>query len=178
VKRSRASKRYAQALFKEGKEKNKLDFLKEDLVHLGKIYAESDEFRKLINSPVIPKEIKKKSFADAFKDILDPLTYNFVVLLIESSREELLSDVIDNFSRALDDYYGILRGKVFSVTSLSVEQLDSLKKKLDKMTDKDVILSQETDKSILGGFIVKINDRIIDASLRNQLAKMGEYLVE
>lgn len=178
MKRSRASKRYAQALFKEGKEKNKLDFLKEDLVHLGKIYAESDEFRKLINSPVIPKEIKKKSFADAFKDILDPLTYNFVVLLIESSREELLSDVIDNFSRALDDYYGILRGKVFSVTSLSVEQLDSLKKKLDKMTDKDVILSQETDKSILGGFIVKINDRIIDASLRNQLAKMGEYLVE
>lgn len=178
MKISRASKRYAQALFKEGKESDKLDSLKQDLQHIRKVYAESDEFRKLINSPVIPAQVKKRSFTDAFKDILDPLAYDFVLLLIDKGREELLSEVIDYFDKVLDDYYGILRARIFSVMPLSESQMESLKNKLDRMTNKNVILSQEKDKSILGGFIVKINDRIIDASLRNQLAQMAEYLIE
>ena len=46
------------------------------------------------------------------------------------------------------------------------------------MTGKNVVLKQSRDESLLGGFIVKIKDRVFDASLRNQLDRMGEYLVD
>lgn len=177
MKISRVSKRYAKALFDEGKEKNKLDSLKDNLEELAKVYQGSDEFRSLINSPVIPEKLKKQSFTDAFRQKLDPLTFDFVLLLIESSREELLPEIINYFGQILDDYHGILRAQVFSVLPLSDDQMKSLKNKLDKMTQKNVILTQEKDASILGGFIIKINDRIIDASLKNQLDRMSEYLI-
>ena len=178
MKGSRVSKRYAKALFKEGKEKNKLDSLRQDLDQLAKVYQESSEFRKVIDSPVIPANTKEGVFKDIFQNKIDRITFDFVLLLIRNGREHLLPEVIQFFGEILDDHQGIIRGKVYSVVSLSDDQLNELKSKLDRMTSKNVILTQSKDKSILGGFIIKINDRVIDASLRNQLSKMGEYLIE
>lgn len=176
--RSRAARRYAQALFKEGKERDKLDAVGQDLRQLVKIYQESPEFRQLIDSPVIPEKVKKDSMIDIFKEVLDPITLNFLMLLIEKGREGLLMEIINHFNKILDDYLGIGRGQVFSVVPLSEDQLEDLKRKLDVMMGKNVILTQMKDESLLGGFVVKIDDRVIDASLRNQINKMGEHLVK
>lgn len=175
---SRVPKRYALALFKEGKEKNKLDTLKEDLSQLSKIYEESLGFRKLIHSPVVPAKVKKEAFTDIFKNTLSNITFNFLALLISAGRENLLMDIIEYFGQTLDDFNGIVRGEVFSVVPLSEEEIKELKINLDKMTGKNVVLKQSRDESLLGGFIVKIKDRVFDASLRNQLDRMGEYLVD
>jgi F-type H+-transporting ATPase subunit delta len=178
VKGSRVSKRYAKALFKEGKEKNKLDSLRQDLDQLAKIYQKSSEFQKVIDSPVIPTNTKEAVFKDIFQNKIDRMTFDFVLLLIRNGREHLLPEVVEFFGKILDDHHGIIRGEVYSVVSLSEDQLNELKSKLDRMTNKNVILTQSKDRSILGGFIVKISDSVIDASLRNQLSKMGEYLIE
>lgn len=178
MKGSRVSKRYAQAIFKEGKEKNKLDSLQQDLEQLANLYHESDEFRKLINSPVIPANTKGSVFADIFQGKIDAVTFDFVQLLIRNGREYLLPEIVDSFGKILDDYKGIVRGEVQSVVRLSENQLRDLKSKLGEMTGKNVILTQTRDKKLLGGFVVKIDDRVIDASLRNQLNQMGEFLVE
>lgn len=174
---SRVSKRYAQALFKEGKDKDKLDSLREDLLQLAKLYEESPEFRKLVNSPVVPSKVKKESFREIFKDKLNEITFNFLELLISAGRENLLMDIIEFYGQILDDYNGIVRGEVYSVVPLSEDEIEALKKNLEKVTGKKVILSQSKDESLLGGFIVKIKDRVFDASLKNQLDKLGEYLV-
>jgi F-type H+-transporting ATPase subunit delta len=174
---SKVSKRYARALFKEGKEKDKLDVLREDLLQLEKLYEKSPEFRKLVNSPVVPSKVKKESFKEIFEGKLDKITFNFIDLLISAGRENLLMDIAEYYGQILDDHYGIVRGMVYSVLPLSEDEISELKKSLEKVTGKKVILSQSRDKSLLGGFIVKIKDRVFDASLKNQLDKLGEYLV-
>lgn len=178
MKGSRVSKRYAQALFKEGKEKNNLDSLRRDMDMLAAACQTSPEFRRLIDSPVVPRNTKEAALSDVFRNTIDAVTFNFVQLLIHNGREHLLPEVIDFFGEILDDHQGIVRGEVHSVVPLSDIQLNELKSKLNKMTGKNVILTQTKDKKLLGGFVVKINDRVIDASLRNQLSKMSEYLVE
>ena len=174
----RVSKRYAQALFKEGKEKNKLDSLQRDMEMLAEVWQQIPEFQKLIDSPIIPRSTKEAAFSDAFQSAIDGVTFSFVQLLIHNSREHLLPDVIDFFGEILDDYNGIIRGEVQSVVPLTEVQLDELKRKLNKMTGRKVILTQTRDKKLLGGFVVKIDDRVIDASLRNQLSRMSEYLID
>jgi len=178
VKGSRVSRRYAQALYKEGKEKNKLDSLRHDMDVLVDAHQKSPEFRRLIDSPVIPGNTKEAAFSDIFQSTIDSVTFNFVQLLIRNGRERLLPEVIDFYGEILDAHQGIIRGEVQSVVPLSEVQLNDLKSKLNEMTGKNVILTQTRDKRLLGGFVVKINDRVIDASLRNQLNKMGEFLVE
>jgi F-type H+-transporting ATPase subunit delta len=175
---SRVSKRYAQALFKEGKEKNKLNSLGQDLDQLSRVFHKSSEFRRLIDSPIIPANTKEAAFADIFQGKIDAVTFDFVQLLIRNGREYLLPEIIDVFGKILDDYQGIIRGEVQSVVPLSEDQLDDLKSKLNEMTGKNVILTQSRDKRLLGGFVVKIEDKVIDASLLNQLSKMGEFLVQ
>lgn len=174
---SRVSKRYAQALFKEGKEKGILDALREDLLQLEKLYQESLEFRKLVNSPVVPLKVKKESFKDIFEGKLNEITFSFIDLLISAGRENLLMGISEYYGQILDDHYGIVRGMVFSVLPMSEDEITELKRSLEKITGKKVILSQSRDKGILGGFIVKIKDCVFDASLKNQLDKLGEYLV-
>jgi len=178
VRGSRVSKRYAQALFKEGKEKNKLDSLRRDMEVISIACNQSPEFRKLIDSPVIPRSAKDAAFSDAFQSAVDGMTLSFVQLLIQNGREHLLPEVIDFFGEILDNYDGIIRGEVQSVVPLTEVQLDELKSKLNKMTGKKVILTQTRDKRLIGGFVVKIEDRVIDASLRNQLSRMSEYLID
>ena len=109
---------------------------------------------------------------------VDPVTINFVQLLIHNGREHLLPEVMGFFEEILDDHLGIIRGEVHSVVPLTDVQLNELKGKLNKMTGKNILLTQTRDKKLLGGFVVKINDRVIDASLRNQLSKMSEYLID
>lgn len=173
---SRVSKRYARALFKEGKEKDKLYALREDLNQIARIYQGTPEFQRLITSPVIPAHVKKETFSVILEGRLDPITFHFVELLISAGRETLLLEVIDFFNQILDEHDGIVRGQVISVIPFSDDQLEDLKRKLDKMIGKNVILTQAQDDSLLGGFVVKINDSVIDSSLRNQLIQMGEYL--
>ena len=117
-------------------------------------------------------------FSEIYKDRLQPATFGFVSFLIEKNREALISDVIADFRDLLNEHRGIIQGDVYSVVPLSDSQLSNLKKRLDEMTGKNVIINQHTDKSLLGGFVVKIDDVVYDTSLRNQLESLRQNLVD
>ncbi len=175
---SRVARRYAQALFEVAVEKNQLTSVEVDLELLKQNYRKVEEFRTLMTSPVISNKEKQKVFTTLYKKRLQPLTFNFVSLLITKNREELLEQMFLEFADLLDEHRGIVRGEVYSVVPLSTAQISGLKKYLDKSTQKNVVLSQQIDKSLLGGFVVKINDLVYDTSLRNQLSSLRERLVQ
>jgi len=78
----------------------------------------------------------------------------------------------------LDEERGIVRGTVFTVVEMTDEQLKALNQKLNRMVGKTVVLTQKVDASLVGGFIVQIKDTVIDNSIRHQLEKLKERLVE
>ncbi|MCB0289617.1 MAG: F0F1 ATP synthase subunit delta [Calditrichaeota bacterium] len=178
MKRSRVAKRYAQALFETALEKKQLERVEADLKLLDTEYRQSESFRQLIESPVIANPVKQQTFEVAFQQHLQPLTFRFVSLLIGKNREMHLPQIIIDFSEMLDAHRGIIRGDVYSVVPLSEGQLRELKKRLDQETGKSVILRQHIEESLLGGVMVRINDMIYDASLRNKLSKLRQNLIE
>lgn len=175
---SRVAKRYARALFETALESKQLEAVEADLAVLGKSYRESADFRKLIDSPVISNREKQKIFTALFESRLQKLTFRFVSLLIGKNREAILVQIAGDFGELLDRHRGILRGDISSVVPLSAEQLKSLTAQLNKLTGKKVVVQQHLDESLLGGFVVKLQDRVWDASLRNKLEKLRQNLIE
>ncbi len=173
---SRVAIRYARALFELTSEKTQLEPVVSDLKSVRKMYEGSPEFRALLDSPVIPKDEKLKVANRLFRSTLQPITFNFLRLLIEKTRENLLFDVVDQFQELVDESMGVLRGELITAYPFSTEQLDSLKKKLDEETGKDVLLEQRVDESLIGGFVVRLKDTVIDNSLKNQLTKLRTRL--
>ncbi len=178
MKGSRVAKRYAIALFEGAKEKGLLETVEGQMRSLAQAYEEVAEFRQLIESPVIAIPEKTKAIKTLFEDRLHPFVVNFLELLIQKNREVLLPSVIEYFYELLDEYRGIVRGTVYAAVEMTEQQLQALNERLNEITGKTVVLIQKVDASLLGGFVVQIKDRVIDNSIRHQLEKLKEQLVE
>ena len=174
---SRVAKRYAKALFQLGVEENKLEQLENDLEQIENLFKESEDFRLFIANPLISEIEKAKIQAELFKDKLSNIGYNFLQLLTAKKRSSILPDIIEQFHLLLLQYRNILRGELVSVVDLSDAQVEKIKDNVEKMTGKTVIFDKCLDPSIIGGFIVKIEDIIIDNSIRFQLNKLRERLI-
>ncbi len=178
MKRSRVAKRYAQALFEAAQDSNVLEPVENDLNLLAAEYEQVKEFKLLIDSPVISNELKQNTFTQLFKERLNNLTFRFISLLIQKNREGQLPAVVTHFNDLLDEHRGIVRGTVKTVVQLQPDQLNILQSQLESRIGKKVKLTQQEDIQLLGGFIVKVQDVVFDASLKQQLNKLRSYLSE
>lgn len=176
--RSRVAKRYARALFEVALESKQLELVEADLKSLQESYRQSQEFSALIDSPVISTVAKQQAFSASFKKRLNDITFRFVTLLISKNREILLMQIVEEFGDLLDQHRGIVRGDVYSVTPLSEEQVKNLVAQLNRMTGKNVLITRHLDESLLGGIVIKLQDKVFDASLRNKLEKLRQTLIE
>ena len=174
---SRVAKRYAKALFQLGIEEKKLEQLESDLTQMENLLKESNEFKIFIANPLISEIDKAKILAELFKDKLSDIGYNFLQLLTDKKRSFILPDIIDQFRLLLNQHRNILKGELFSVIDLSDNQVEKIKRNVEKMTGKTVMFDKRLDPSIIGGFIVKVEDIIIDNSIRFQLSKLRERLI-
>ncbi|UCF63799.1 MAG: F0F1 ATP synthase subunit delta [bacterium] len=174
---SRVTRRYAKALFDLAREQNILDQIESDVIQLQKIMAESEEMVALLQSPVIQVSEKRNLVTKIFEDTVNRVTFDFLNLLLQKNREELLSEIISYFLKYLDDSKGILRGELLTAYELSASQKTALKNQLDRITGKDVLLQEKIDSSLIAGFVVRLDDTVIDSSIKNQLDKMREKLM-
>ena len=85
--------------------------------------------------------------------------------------------MIEYFQHLLDEKNGIIRGQLQTAYPLNERQLDLLNKQLNRITGKTVVITERVDKELLGGFIVRMQDTVIDSSLKNQLFKLRENLL-
>ncbi len=171
------TKRYAKALFELAGDEGLRSAVENDLQSIEQTVAASDDFRILLDSPVIHESEKRKFFKALFQDKLQPITFHFLMLLLEKNRENLLPDIIVHYRQLLDEANGIVRGSLITAHSFSAEQLDELKKRLDKITGKKVVLTEQKDASLIGGFVIRLDNTVIDTSIKNQLARMREQMV-
>ncbi len=174
---SRVIRRYARALFELAREEKKLEQAETDLKKIRDMLDQAEEFRELLESPIIQAAEKRKVFEELLKDRVDSLTFHFLLLLLHKNREELLPGIIENFLKLLDESRGIVRGQLITAHEFSGDQLTRLKEQLDQYAGGDVRLEQQVDTDLLGGFIVRLGDTVIDNSIRNQLNRLRETMV-
>ncbi len=174
---SRISIRYAKALFSLAQDENKLNKIANDLIVLKDLLVESKDFEAFISNPLISGHKKAEIMKELFSGKIDTLTLNFLFLLCDKKRVSVLNSILERFDALLLDFRNQIVAEIASPSVLDQKQLDAIKANLETMTNKSVLLETKEDPALIGGFTVKIEDVIIDNSIRYQLAKLKEKLV-
>jgi F-type H+-transporting ATPase subunit delta len=101
---------------------------------------------------------------------------NLMRLLTDRNRFSILPFVTKQFRDLVDVRVGRVRGKITSATKLSEAQSDAMKKTLEKLTQRTVLLEAKVDASLIGGAVAQVGSFVFDGSLKAQLAEMAREL--
>lgn len=171
------AKRYAKALFEVASEEKQLDAFGAQLAELHETIADHAELEKFINNPRVKKEAKKDLVRKLFEKQLSPFVYNFLRLLIDKRRENILQGVLAEYKNLANAAQNIVPAEVTVAHPLVKKQETQLIEKLKTITGKDVVIETKVDQSILGGVIVRIGDKLIDGSVTRQLETLQKQLL-
>ena len=170
--------RYANALMELATEKNVLKQVADDMELVFNGIAYSKELRTILKSPIIKTEKKETILNEIFKNRIGDVSANFLQFVIKKKRENLIYDILKRFKELYYLRINRVEAKITSSVELTERQKDQLQSSLEKYTQKDVTSIFAIDDSIIGGFVVKINDTVLDSSIKQQLNKLRKKLFE
>ncbi|MCX6224982.1 MAG: ATP synthase F1 subunit delta [Bacteroidia bacterium] len=175
---SRLASRYARALFLLVKERNQVEKVKQDLSKITGLLADSPEFKWLLESPVIISSEKARMVKSALSGLVEPITLEFLQLLIHHRREGNLSSTCRMFMELFKGDQGIMDAKVESAIPVDVKFLDGLKMRLEESSHRKIEMKTETNEALIGGFILTLEDQQLDASVLSKLKRIRQELRE
>ena len=171
-----SARRYAQAIFQIAQAKNNLDEWKRELRNLADI-AGNREVMDLIDHPKVPFNLK----IDLIKQRLDtsnPLVLNMASLLVLKGKLKNADQIYDEYESLLDDQQGVKHAVVTTAVAVDDAEKQKIAGQLEKITGKKVTVKLQVNPNILGGMVARIEDTLIDGSVRNRLDLLRRDLVE
>lgn len=170
---NKIGKRYAEAIFSVGESNNNLKEIYDALNSLMEMYLKDKEFKNLVDHPLISLE-EKKSFLDKIFSAEKEDVKNIIFYLLDKGR---ISDIREIVAEYLKIYYAknqILDVEATFAMELTEAQKTKLISNLEKSTKKKINLKVNVDKSIIGGGVLKIGDKIIDGTIKTQLSTLAK----
>lgn len=165
--------RYATALFELAVEQDALDAVANDLASWRAMLDESADLRRLVASPVIGREDQGRAMAAlAERANIGALAGKFIGVLASNRRLFALADTIRAYDSLVAARRGEVTADVTSATALSDVQTQALITSLKSATGREVRLSAAVDETLIGGLVVKVGSRMIDASLKSKLQSL------
>jgi F-type H+-transporting ATPase subunit delta len=171
-----SGKRYAQAAFELAIERNEFESWQEGLKKMAEMSG-IEELMALLQSPRLPFDGKKELLHKQLGEI-NPLVFNLALLLVNKGSFKQSGDIFRQYNDLLDTHRGIERAKVTAAVPLSDEDKNTISRRLGKVVDRKVAIDAQVDVSIIGGFIARIGDMLIDGSIRQRLESLKKSLVE
>ena len=167
------AQRYGLALYELADEGKNLDDVARDLESLKGLIAESSDLEKLLHSPVIDGDEKMR----AMNTILErgganPLTRRFIGVVAGNNRLFVLADMISAYLAELSHRRGEITAEVTSARPLKDDQLQQLTESLRAKLGGKVAVEPSVDPSLIGGLVVRVGSRMIDASLKTKLQRL------
>ena len=167
---------YAQAIFNLANASNTLKAWSETLALLAEVAANTDMI-EIINNPDISIEQRVTLFTDICKDQLDEQGINFIKLTAENNRLEIMPAIAQSFEAMRAEEEGSIEAQVISAYAVNATQKKSIAAALKEKLGREVTITTKTDKSLLGGVIIRAGDMVIDGSVKTQLEKITHSLL-
>lgn len=171
-------KRYALALYEIAEEKGKVDEFLEDLRQICDLIDRDKDFQEVIRHPQISTKKKKETFVSIFKGNIDDELLSFLLLLIEKDRISYIREKLNEMEKIHLERINTLKAVVVTAVPMLDSEKQSLKEKLEKKYDKNIIMTTQVDKSILGGVFVRVGNDIIDGTVKSKLDEMKEIMLK
>lgn len=172
------AKRYANALLQLADDAGVVERVSKDIADVAAMWASSEPLRQVFANPKFSVEVRRNlarelaTAAGAHKLVLDTL-----LLLTDRQRIRYLPEIAAAFAELAETRTGTIRAEVISASELPASYSDEVKKALESVTGKKVVVVRRTDPSLIGGVVTRVGDRVFDGSIRNRLAELKTELL-
>ncbi len=174
MKGTKVASRYAKSLLELAIEQQKIDAVLGDMNFLREA-NENHDFQLLLSSPIVKADKKIAIFKELFGQF-EELTSSFVNLITKNGREDLLPQIAEAYEAMVKEYRGITPVTLISASPLSDDVRRKILDKVGKSVEGELEVKEMTDPSLIGGFIVKMGDKQIDASVLSQMNNLKQRL--
>ena len=168
---------YARALFDFSVEKNIMHQITADFQNLEVFLNENEELTNYLNNPIVSQDAKSQVLTKILKSQLNTETFKFLMVLVTRDRINLLQSVIANYLELVYETASIRMIEVSTAYPFDNLQKNTLIQKLKELTSaREIRLVITVDSSLIGGFLIKTESKVIDFTIKNQLQKLAKHL--
>ena len=171
---TRVASRYAKSVLDLAIEKGQLEQVYADMLYLQDLTRKSRDFQNLLRSPVINADTKIRTVEAVTKANVTPLTISFIRLMINKARESALPEIIHSFIQQYKDSKGIKTVKLTTATPVSDSVKNAIVARVKETGNiQNLELVEVVDPSIIGGFVLQVDDQLVDASVSYDLKQIA-----
>ncbi len=167
---------YARSLFQVAQEQGKLDVVREELGQVSETLESNHDMRLFFFSPYFSTEEKREGLRQTIEGA-DPVTMNLLDVLVENHRLPLVPRIRREYERLWRDANDLLPVTVTSAVELDDAVVARIGEEIGRQTGRKVELTRTVDPSIVGGFIVRVGNSILDSSIKNRLENLRKQIV-
>lgn len=168
---------YARALFDFSVEKNIMHQITADFQNLEIFLDEAGELTEYLNNPLVSSDAKSEILTKTLQSQVNAETFKFLMVLVKRDRINLLKSVIASYLELVYETASIKTIEVITAAAFSNSQKNMLIQKLKELTNaREIRLMINVDSSLIGGFLIKTESKVIDFTIKNQLQKLAKHL--
>ena len=168
------AREYATALFSLANDCNCEKKYLNDLKTVKEQFDQNPLYLQILSSPDINKEKRRELAENAFRDYVSPDVLNFLKLLCDNGRLVLLTDCFSEYEDLFREFNKAEKARVISAIPLTDPEKQKVETRLKEISKKEITVSYEIDKSIIGGLVIYMGNTVIDGSLKSELNKIKE----
>jgi F-type H+-transporting ATPase subunit delta len=173
------ARRYARALHALASEARRAEPVAEELAGFDQLLAADRELRDALLRPWVKASTKRAIVLEVADRLgLSPLTRNFLALVAQRRRLDVLGEILLQYRARVDEAAGRIRARVRSAAPLSDAERAALRERLGRRLGKTVLLDTEVDPALLGGFVAEVGSRVLDMSVAGQLSALRERIIK
>ena len=172
---SKISVRYSRALFTSALDKKLLDKVFQDMIFITEI-CKLPEMKEVLSSPIILPSKKEEILHAVAGNNVQKITLSLLSMVVRNGREKHLPAIAREFIRQTKEYYGITESVLTTAVQVNEQIINQVKDLVAGIFKTKVELREVVDKDIIGGFILRVEDSWLDASIRNKLRKIEKEL--
>lgn len=174
----RITSRYAKALIDLGVEKDSLEEMHTDVKLIVDAFDESRELAVLCKNPILLPQKKLAILSSLLKDKVNAITFKFIEVIVRKNRSHLIPEVMDMFLVKYKSYRQISDAILYTASEAREETKSAVVDILTKATGEKIELSTVVDEEMIGGFMIKYKDRLLDASVASKLNNLRKELLD
>ncbi|MBI5328147.1 MAG: ATP synthase F1 subunit delta [Deltaproteobacteria bacterium] len=179
MKKDAAAKKYAKALIEIGQDENRYREIGKELRNISAVFADNPELKRFAINPMYKLEDRQglvEKVADTIE--ISPLVKKFLSVLVETRGIGIVEDISSSYSKMEDELSDRVKVTIESAIDLDEGRLKEIQKRLHEITRKEVAIVIEKNQALIGGLVFKIGNTIFDGSIKNQLQRVKEKIIQ
>ena len=169
---------YARSLLELADERKQMEQADDELRALRDVIEANPTFRAFLRDPGIGEQERADTLTRVFGGKLSPLAMNFLGVVNAHGRMGMIEEIARAYDELLDERLGKIEVDVTVAQRLGPDQLEQVRRSVSSALKKDAVVHQYVDESIIGGIVLRVQDRLIDASVRAHLEGMRSRMLE